>query len=132
MLLAREFVSYISRKLVQIMTPGTINAVMPLYQQYVQDVMVELHTERVFLDPEIAKAASDGTINVLTYFANELRHGDRATPYAMVTAVGRAGDASAIPAAATAPIPVDLDDHEIAINSWLADDLGAKARVERA
>jgi putative ABC transport system permease protein len=92
--------------------------------------VIELHTERVFLDAEIAKTASDGTINVLTYFANELRLGDRATPYSMVTAVGPTGDASAIPAAATAPVPLDLRDDEIAINSWLADDLGAKAGDE--
>jgi ABC-type lipoprotein release transport system permease subunit len=67
-----------------------------------------LSTPRVFLDPGIAAAGA----GVLTYFANEIRLGDNATPYSFVTATG--------------------NDDGIAINSWLADDLGAKVGDELA
>ena len=50
---------------------------------------------------------------MLTYLVNELRAGERATPYSMVTAIG-------------APVvPSDMRDDEILINQWLADDLQA-------
>ncbi len=94
---------------------------------------LELRTARVFLDAPLADAVfgqasgsnsvssllarfAPGTraAGVLTYFVNELRVGDRATPYSMVTAIG--------PPVA----PADLRDDEIIINQWLADDLGAK------
>jgi ABC-type lipoprotein release transport system permease subunit len=65
-----------------------------------------LSTSRVFLDSSI-KVAGDG---VLTYFANEIRLGDKTTPYSFVTAFG--------------------NEDGIAINSWLADDLGAKVGDE--
>jgi ABC-type antimicrobial peptide transport system permease subunit len=78
---------------------------------------LELRTSRVFLDPPIAKAALEAATNasgVLTYFVNELRVGDRATPYSMVTAMG-------------APVvPAGVRDEEIIVNQWLADDLNAK------
>ena len=78
---------------------------------------LELRTDRVFLDPPVAEAAFKADTNaqgILTYFVNELRAGDRKTPYSMVTAMA-------------APIvPPDMRDDEIIINSWLADDLQAK------
>ena len=73
----------------------------------------ELRTNRVFLEPGIAAAAltaAPGARGVLTYLVNELRLGERATPYSLVTAV----DAQ------------ELAVDEIAINAWLAEDLGAK------
>ncbi|MDR3404860.1 MAG: ABC transporter permease [Chthoniobacter sp.] len=80
---------------------------------------LELRSPRVFLEPQIIAAAPpapDGQrVEALTYFVNELRTGDKATPYSMVTAV-TAGPAG--------PIPGDLQDNEIAITQWLADDLG--------
>src|SRR2546429_1630885 len=78
---------------------------------------LELRTSRVFLDPPAASAALKvGThaAGILTYFVNELRVGDRAVPYSMVTAMGA-------PA-----MPADLRDDEILVNQWLADDLNAK------
>ncbi len=94
---------------------------------------VELRTSRIFLDPVVAdtvfgKPGDTNTLlallprvlpevtaaGVLTYFVNELRVGDRATPYSMVTAT------------ATALAPRDLAADEILITQWLADDLGAK------
>jgi ABC-type lipoprotein release transport system permease subunit len=47
---------------------------------------------------------------ILTYFVNEIRLGDKATPYSTVAALDS----------------VHLGSDEIIINQWLADDLGAK------
>ncbi len=77
----------------------------------------DLRTARVFLDPPIAEAAKSvatGATGVLTYLVNELGFAGRATPYSMVTATEIVG----------------LGDDEIIINSWLADDLGAKVGDE--
>ncbi len=74
----------------------------------------ELRSGRVFIDPEIVAAAGNGCELDLTYFVNELRDGQKTTPYSMVTAAG-------------APlVPPDMADDEIVVSSWLADDLQAK------
>jgi putative ABC transport system permease protein len=53
-------------------------------------------------------------VRVLTYLANQLRAGDHAAPYSMVTA-------------ANAPyVPPEMRDDEILLNQWLADDLQVK------
>jgi len=82
---------------------------------------LELRTSRVFLDPSVADVALQAATNasgVLTYFVNELRLGDRATPYSMVTAMG-------------APVvPAGMRDDEFVINQWLADDLNVKPGEE--
>jgi putative ABC transport system permease protein len=53
-------------------------------------------------------------VRVLTYLANLIRAGDRATPYSMVTA-------------AEGPFePPGMRDDEILVNQWLADDLQVK------
>jgi ABC-type lipoprotein release transport system permease subunit len=79
----------------------------------------ELRTSRVFLDPPIVAAAPQTPdrrrVDALTYFVNELRAGDRATPYSMVTAVETASSGF---------LPAELADDEIVITQWLADDLG--------
>ena len=77
---------------------------------------IELRSPRVFLEPAIVNAApvAPNRVEALTYFVNELRAGDKATPYSMVTAVS--GGATDSPAA-------ELKDDEIAINQWLSDDL---------
>ncbi|MDB6175133.1 MAG: FtsX-like permease family protein [Chthoniobacteraceae bacterium] len=74
----------------------------------------DLRTGRVFLEKPVIAAAPKG-VDVLTYLVNELRAGDKATPYSMVTAVD---------AAACGFLPAELADDEIVINQWLADDLG--------
>jgi len=82
---------------------------------------LELRSRRVFLDPPIAAAAMKASTDVrgvFTYFVNELRLGERATPYSMVAAVeklARPGDAR------------PLKDDEILIGKWLAEDLHADA-----
>ena len=94
---------------------------------------LELRSPRVFLDAAVGDVffedpgSTNNTVQsfrrqlanlrpsgVLTYFVNELRLGDRATPYSMVTA------------AEPPVLPSAIRDDETLINQWLADDLGAK------
>jgi len=87
-----------------------------------QQGVLEIRSSRIFVDESLGRAAmnaADEAVGVLTYFVNELRLGDRTTPYSMVTAMGRAADANAL-------IPMNMQDDEILINQWLADDLEAK------
>ncbi|MCW8134026.1 MAG: FtsX-like permease family protein, partial [Planctomycetota bacterium] len=78
---------------------------------------VELRTPRVFLDDFTAQPAlkaDPAARGVLGYFVNEFRLGEHATPYSIVAAMG-------------APVtPAGLKDDEIVVNTWLAEDLGAK------
>ncbi len=84
----------------------------------------EVASDRIFLDPEIAGAlthAMPAAQPVASYLVNELRAGERATPYSIATAT----------TAAAAPfLPADLGANEIVLNRWLADDLRAKAGDE--
>ena len=87
-----------------------------------QQGVLELRSRRIFIDESLGRAAmnaADGAVGVLTYFVNELRSGDRTTPYSMVTAMGRAADANWL-------IPMNMQDDEILINQWLAEDLEAE------
>jgi hypothetical protein len=76
----------------------------------------ELRSPRVFLDETILEAAPKG-LPVLTYLVNELRAGEKATPYSMV---------AALDAPSSGFLPAELADDEIVITQWLADDLGVK------
>jgi putative ABC transport system permease protein len=79
--------------------------------------MLELRSNQIFIDETLAQAAlnaADNSIGILTYFVNEIRLGDKVTPYSMVTAIN------------SPLIPADMKDDEILINQWLADDLEAK------
>ncbi len=102
---------------------------------------VEVTSSRIFLEPAVVAAAlrprtvlltnryayqQDGPsdvafaqfvtngVRVLTYLANLIRAGDRATPYSMVTAADKPF------------VPADMRDNEILVNQWLADDLQVK------
>jgi len=80
---------------------------------------LEMRSRRVFIDSAIGDAAlkaDGGGVGILTYFVNELRVGERVTPYSMVTAMSRG---------AGGVVPVDMGDDEVLINQWLAEDLGA-------
>jgi putative ABC transport system permease protein len=84
--------------------------------------LLEIRSNRILIDESLSEAAinaADGAVGILTYFVNELRLGDRTTPYSMVTAMGRSADVNAL-------VPMNMQDDEILINRWLADDLGAK------
>jgi len=81
--------------------------------------VLELRSRRIFIEDSLgdeAMKADAGAVGVLTYFVNEIRLGDNATPYSMIAALGP-GYGNLIPAG----MRVD----EIVINQWLADDLGA-------
>jgi putative ABC transport system permease protein len=85
-----------------------------------QDAL-EIRSNRVFIDDSVAEAAmkaDSNAIGILTYFVNELRLDDKATPYSMVAAMG--------PAGADGFVTMSMQDDEIVVNQWLADDLGAK------
>jgi putative ABC transport system permease protein len=109
---------------------------------------IELRSDRVFLAPAVAAAALEAGSSgrgVLTYFVNEVRLGDRSTPYSMVCGmdeVSNSGNAARPPSGAeetdrrkpvTQPMAagpgvqgLELQDDEIIVNSWLAEDLAAK------
>ncbi|MGB8166299.1 MAG: FtsX-like permease family protein, partial [Chthoniobacteraceae bacterium] len=74
----------------------------------------ELRSPRVFLEPQIVAAAPPG-LQSLTYLVNELRAGEKAVPYSMVTALD---------VAKSGFLPQQLGDGEAVINQWLADELG--------
>lgn len=82
------------------------------------DGRVELTTPRVFIDASIEDDLADlPGQRLLTYMVNTIARGDNESPYAMVSAVEGLGD-------------LTLGDNEIAINRWLADDIGAEVGDE--
>ncbi len=94
---------------------------------------LELRTDRVFLDPPTVRSterAAPGATGVLAYLVNELRVGDRATPYSMVAAVGVPQGTPSHPRAPgawrTTPPTVGMRDDEILLHPWVAEDLQAK------
>lgn len=85
--------------------------------------VTEVRAERIFLDEPLSDVLTmqPDAAGVMTYFVNELRLGDKATPYSLVASA----DWAKFPAGG-APIPDDLGADGIAINEWLAEDLKAK------
>jgi hypothetical protein len=84
---------------------------------------VELRSDRIFIDPVVRDAvrtAGPPLTGILTYFVNAIEHGDRSTPYSMVTAIGGLDGAAA---AWDGSVPTDLAADEIVVNAWLAEDL---------
>ena len=84
--------------------------------------VLELRSSRIFIDESLSVAAmkaQDEAVGVLTYFVNELRLGDKTTPYSLVTAISKSNGPGSI-------VPKDMLDEEVIINQWLADDLNAK------
>lgn len=75
---------------------------------------VELRSDRVFLEPAVSHLARlENSQPVFTYFVNELRKGERATPYSFVSALS------------PSLVKPELGGNEMAINTWLARDLAA-------
>ncbi len=92
--------------------------------------LVEVKTRRVFLDPAVLSAANrsaEAGIAVMTYFVNELSVGERTTPYSMVSALTRFGtnSQSSIGNPAAPSVLEKLTGDDLAIQSWLAEDLAA-------
>jgi len=79
----------------------------------------QLLSERVFFDaPTVAavRGVDETATPILTYLANDIVADGGATPYSMV--------GGAVPGS-TPLVPEDLEEGEIVISDWLADDLGA-------
>ncbi len=79
---------------------------------------VELRIDNIFLPTAIetkARQVFPDARPVLTYLANTIAANGRETPYSMVAGI----DASPI-------LPTDLEDGEIVLNSWEAEDLATK------
>ncbi len=79
--------------------------------------ILELRSNRIFLDSsamETALRLFPKAQPVLTYFVNEIRFGNKATPYSFVSAPG------------SPQILSELDDKGIIINEWLSADISAK------
>jgi len=77
----------------------------------------ELRSERIFINKkaeEAVKSVLTASRGFLTWLANSLTAGEKTTPYSFVTAVSPDF------------LGTDPGQHGIIINSWLADDLGAK------
>ena len=72
--------------------------------------VVQLESDRVFIDEETARAALDipGAQGVLTYLATTLEVGERRTPYFFAVA---------------GPVPDGMPDDQVVINRWMADEL---------
>ncbi|HGJ66794.1 TPA: ABC transporter permease [bacterium] len=86
-------------------------------QEISKNNAVQLSTGRIFLDQpivDVVKEIPADKTYILTYLVNEIRLNDRKTPYSMVSAIDPIENFSKI------------NDDEIIINSWLADDLKAK------
>ncbi|NOU58549.1 ABC transporter permease [Marinifilum caeruleilacunae] len=80
----------------------------------------ELTSDRVFIDSQISNVLSADSGNkeqILSYFVNGFVLNDKETPYSFVTSTSKQEGNS-------------LQENEIMINSWLADDLNAKAGDE--
>ncbi len=83
----------------------------------------EIRTERIFLESPIQngiESALSGrpSFGVLTYFANQFQHENQSTPYSMVASL-EASEHSV----KHYPALEGLQDDEVIINQWLADDL---------
>jgi len=77
----------------------------------------ELSSERIFLEPSIVTAVGKVGLEyngILTYFVNQLKVGNKTTPYSFVSAPGQP------------VVPENLPQDHIIINQWLADDLSAQ------
>ncbi len=88
--------------------------------------VIELRSDRVFLEGVIGEAArgvGDEPRGVLTYFVNELRHGERSTPYSMVSGLGVLGEVGG---------SFEKESSDLAISAWLAEDLQATVGDEIA
>lgn len=85
---------------------------------------LQLESERIFLDPQLSEPAlhhATGTVGLLTYLVNSIsttRDGNtRTTPYSFLLGASPSANTS------LSPVPLSLQDHQILINPWLAEQL---------
>jgi ABC-type lipoprotein release transport system permease subunit len=104
----------------------------------------EVRSSRVFIPPPVAQALSQmyNATGVFTYFVNDLRDGNRDTPYSMVTGAGPLSAPYNVPSGTLTdkgwvmdsgvPYAQGLKDDQIGLTDWLNEDLAAKAGDELA
>ena len=76
----------------------------------------EIYSDNIFISEDVVNSISRSFPQakpVFTWFANSFRNADRSTPYSFIT---------------TPPVEYPLQDNEIALGSWIAEDLGATDR----
>jgi ABC-type lipoprotein release transport system permease subunit len=81
-------------------------------KQVEQPVQWEITSESIFIDSIVSsnfESGISGSTPILTYFVNSISHKNFETPYSFVSAIE----------------DTDLDENDIIINEWLADDLSA-------
>ena len=85
--------------------------------------VVQMESDRVFLDPAASKAALsiDQSVGVLAYMVSSIRKGERSTPYSFAVACGPSDNK------ALSLIPSGMQDDQVIINKWLAKQLEAEA-----
>lgn len=87
--------------------------------------IVQLESERIYLDPAVSSAAADllpDSATTLTYLVNSISTpGGRSTPYSFMTALSPGADRG------LGPVPPGMKDDEILVNRWLADQLSVRA-----
>jgi ABC-type lipoprotein release transport system permease subunit len=74
--------------------------------------IVQVESERVYLDEEVVRAAKElpGAMPTLTYLVNAIAKDGKSTPYSFVEA---------------GPVPAGMRDDQVVINQWVADQIGA-------
>lgn len=93
---------------------------------------LQLTSQRMLLEPAVVDAAQEALAELqphgaFTYLANEIRHGERSIPYSTITALELASEPPLGPFRADGGDEiVALEDDEILLNDWAADDLGAQ------
>ena len=72
--------------------------------------VIQLESDRLFIEEPVVRSAlqAGSATPVLTYLVNQIRHGERATPYSFVVA---------------GAVPQDTPQGRVCINQWLADAL---------
>lgn len=85
-----------------------------------EEAVSQVTSARIFFDRVILEALSqvaEVETPVLTYLATDIRCGDRATPYSMITGAGTQLNTL---------VDASLGDDEILLSDWLTEDLAAK------
>lgn len=92
---------------------------------------IELRTDQVFLTDRIAERAAaldEQALGVFSYMVNTLEANGNTTPYSIVSSLGPLAATPEVASATPPPawLPANLQEDEIVLNQWTADDLGVQ------
>lgn len=105
--------SHINEYLKKVLRPDDIGLTVRLSERTQE---TELISDRIFMDSALVRAVSGlvpGTEPVMTYLINSFDINGKSTPYSFISAL-------------SSPITDDLEDDEIIVSGWLAEDLDAR------